>query len=68
MLRRYGENTFTENAKAAIAASPDYFVWWYSVKSILLVGAFGAFMYQLGKNRRTRSSGYGAFRNRRRRK
>lgn len=48
---------FTEDGKAAIAASPDYFLWWYSVKSILLVGAFGAFMYQLGKNTRRRAFG-----------
>lgn len=54
--------SFTENGEAAIAASPKYFLWWYSVKSILLVGAFGAFCYQLGKNSRRRERRFGRVR------
>ncbi len=40
---------FTEDGTAAIAASPNYFLAWYSVKSILLVGVAAALAYQLGK-------------------
>jgi hypothetical protein len=38
-----------DDAKTAMAASPDYFARWYTWKSLLLVGAFGAFCYQLGR-------------------
>lgn len=39
-------SSFSEDARKAIAASPDYFVKWYTVKSIGLgvVGAGLAFM------------------------
>lgn len=40
---------FTDDAKAAIAASPDYFVKWYTIKSILLVGVAAALAYTIGK-------------------
>lgn len=42
-------DSFTENGKAALQASPDYFLWWYTVKSVGLgiVGAYAA--YLLGK-------------------
>lgn len=37
---------FTSDARRAMTASPDYFVWWYTVKSVGLgvVGAGLAFM------------------------
>jgi len=44
-----GLGNFTDDARVAMAASPDYFVWWYSAKSMLLVGAVAALAYQLGK-------------------
>lgn len=40
---------FAENAKTAMAASPDYFAWWYTVKSVLLVGALGTAAYFAGR-------------------
>ena len=48
---------WTDNAKRAIQQNPDYFVWWYTVKSVGLgvVGAVAA--YYIGKDvaRRGRS-------------
>ena len=43
---------FTEDAKAAMAASPDYFVWWYTAKSMALVAALGTIAYLVGSRRR----------------
>jgi hypothetical protein len=47
---------FSDDARAAMEASPDYFVWWYSAKSLLLVGVACALAYQLGKGSRGRPS------------
>jgi len=44
-----GLGSFTDDAKAAMAASPDYFLTWYTAKSLLLVGVTAALAYQLGK-------------------
>ncbi len=41
---------FSEDAVAAMQANPNYFVWWYSVKSIALVGVIAAFAYYVGKH------------------
>lgn len=38
-----------EDAQAAITANPRYFVWWYTAKSLALVGALGWVAYLLGK-------------------
>lgn len=38
-----------DHARLSIQASPDYFVWWYTVKSMLLVGAIGTAAYFAGK-------------------
>lgn len=49
---------FAEDGKAALEASPDYFLWWYSAKSILLVAAVAGLAFYVGKsttNRRRRS-------------
>jgi hypothetical protein len=37
---------FSDDAKAAMTANPDYFVWWYTAKSIGLgvVGAIAAYL------------------------
>lgn len=40
---------FKADARLAITANPDYFVWWYSAKSILLVVAIGLLAYQAGR-------------------
>lgn len=40
---------FADDARAAMAARPDYFVWWYTAKSIALVGALAAATYFAGK-------------------
>lgn len=39
------------NAKAAITENPDYFAWWYTVKSVGLAAAVGAACYYAGKSR-----------------
>jgi len=44
--------TFAEDGAAAMAASPNYFLAWYSAKSILLVGVIAAFAYYVGKHSR----------------
>lgn len=43
---------FSSNAKAAMTQNPDYFVWWYTAKSMALVVAVAALAYTLGKNAR----------------
>lgn len=43
---------FTDDAKAALAASPGYFLGWYTAKSIGLVLVSMWLAYQLGKARR----------------
>ena len=41
--------SFTEDATRAMQSSPRYFSWWYSVKSVALVGAIGVAAYYAGK-------------------
>ncbi len=43
---------WTGDAEAAMLANPTYFVWWYSAKSIALVGVACALAYYVGKNSR----------------
>lgn len=38
-----------ENAVSAIRENPEYFVWWYTAKSLALVGACAWAAYLLGK-------------------
>jgi len=40
---------WSDDAKKAMTENPDYFVWWYTVKSVGLALVFGALCYQLGK-------------------
>jgi hypothetical protein len=42
-------NGWSEDAKTAITSNPDYFVWWYTAKSLLLVGTAFALAYTLGR-------------------
>jgi hypothetical protein len=48
-----GTQTFAEDARVAMEASPGYFTTWYTVKSIALVGAIATAAYYLGKSRGT---------------
>jgi len=45
---------FSQDAEAAIVANPAYFVWWYTAKSIALVGLAVALAFYIGKNRSKR--------------
>lgn len=44
--RLYG---FKEDARIAIQTAPDYFVWWYTAKSIGLCVAVAALTFMLGR-------------------
>lgn len=33
-----------------MTTSPDYFIWWYTVKSMALVAAVAALAYTIGRN------------------
>jgi len=39
---------FSDDAKKAMAQSPDYFVWWYTAKSLALVVTVGVLAFVLG--------------------
>jgi len=43
--------TFSADAKTAILANPDYFVRWYTAKSLALVVAVAGIAYMVGKER-----------------
>lgn len=43
---------FADDARAAVVANPDYFVWWYTAKSVGLCVALAALAYQYGRSRR----------------
>lgn len=43
---------WSDDAKKAITENPEYFVWWYSAKSMALVGALAWVAYLLGKRHR----------------
>lgn len=47
---------WTDDAKKAIADNPDYFVWWYTVKSVGLgvVAAYAAYLIGKERGRRER--------------
>lgn len=40
---------FSDDARKAIQTAPDYFVWWYTAKSIGLAVVFAAFTFMLGR-------------------
>ena len=44
---------FANHARQAIQDNPDYFVWWYTVKSLLLVAAIGVASFFAGKSSRS---------------
>lgn len=43
---------WSDDARTAIQANPDYFVWWYTAKSMALVGALAWVAYLYGTRRR----------------
>ena len=43
---------WSDDARAAMEASPDYFMWWYTVKSLGLVAALAGVAYLWGTRRR----------------
>lgn len=46
---------FSDDAKAAMTANPDYFVWWYTAKSIGLGVVAAVAAYYIGKERGRRA-------------
>jgi hypothetical protein len=48
---------FSNDAKKAITENPDYFVWWYTVKSVGLgvVAAYAAYLLGREHGRRSRT-------------
>lgn len=46
------DGTWGDDARRAITENPDYFVWWYSVKSMALVVAIAAAAYYAGRGKR----------------
>lgn len=40
---------FSDDARKAITTNPDYFVWWYTVKSVGLCVAFAGLAFMLGR-------------------
>lgn len=43
---------WSDDAKKAMTENPDYFVWWYTVKSMALVAAIGAAIYFYARGKR----------------
>lgn len=44
--------SFGDDAETAMAQSPRYFVWWYTVKSVALCASVAAVAYLLGVHSR----------------
>ena len=40
---------FADDARKAITVAPDYFVWWYTAKSIGLAVTLAAFTFMIGR-------------------
>lgn len=47
--KEFAPGGFSEDAKQAMVSSPDYFVWWYTAKSMALVAAVGALAWFGGR-------------------
>lgn len=41
--------SFSSDAKVAMQAAPDYFVWWYTVKSVGLCVVAAGLAFMLGR-------------------
>ncbi len=42
-------NGWSDDARKAIVENPDYFVWWYTVKSVGLAVSFAALALMVGR-------------------
>lgn len=40
---------FADDARKAIVENPDYFVWWYTVKSVGLAVTLAALTFMIGR-------------------
>ena len=51
---------FSDDAKKAITENPDYFVWWYTVKSVGLgiVAAYATYLLGREHGRKRNKNGY----------
>ena len=47
--RPFGD--FADDARKAISENPDYFVWWYTVKSVGLCAVATWLAYELGRKK-----------------
>jgi len=43
---------FSSNAQAAITQNPNYFVWWYTIKSVALCASLMALAFFVGRGSR----------------
>lgn len=50
-------DTWNNNAKKAMLENPDYFIWWYTVKSVGLGVVAAVAAYYIGKDRGRRLAG-----------
>lgn len=41
--------SWSDDAKKAMRDNPDYFIWWYTVKSLGLAAALAALAYYVGR-------------------
>jgi len=54
-LSQVGMQGFSDDARTAIQKAPDYFVWWYTVKSVGLGVAVAALGFMIGRATAKRS-------------
>lgn len=47
--RTMGLDGFADDARKAIVTNPDYFVWWYTTKSIALCVAVAGLTFMMGR-------------------
>ena len=47
--RKKSQDAWSRDARSAMRRSPNYFVWWYTLKSLGLVVAAGTAAYYIGK-------------------
>ncbi len=49
--------SFSSDARQAIQATPDYFVWWYTVKSVGLCVMAAGLAFMIGRATATKGRG-----------
>lgn len=55
ILQRSRLGDFSTDTRTAIVRAPDYFVWWYTVKSVGLGVAVAALAFVIGRTTAKRS-------------